>query len=275
MYELIHSSPAALEVIPEPKNYYKEIGEIRQKAAEETYDAGIESMMRGTRTDSRVAYQYFSEANAFVPHYKEVVEMLDKSEDEAMLRIVWRESGIGMWWSSTEVIWAIEALPFVELQHMNGYVQSDDPAKKNVALDLRITIEDYDESTPTITSSSQEIVDSVKVGEKKVKNVMVPVKEAIKGTYTEYKKTSESKGVVSITIREKKTGDLFFSREFTGRGQWTGTWSECKGDRRVFDSKHDCSSSEPYPNSASLREQAREQVQKDAIESLTKLLAHY
>jgi hypothetical protein len=274
MYEMIHSSPAALEVIPEPKNYYREVGELREKAADETYSAGIQAMMKGTRTDSRIAYQYFVDANRFVPRYKEVVELLCKSEDEATLRIVWQQSSFGMWWSSSDVISAIEALPFVDLQPMSAYVYSDDPNKKNVELELKISVGRYSEDSPSVTSSSENLVDSVKVGEKKGKNGMVPIMEAIKGTHTEYKKTVESKGTVSITISDKKTGSIVFSREYAGRAQWTGTWTKCEGDRRVFASKN-CNSSEPNPDSSSLREQAREQIQTEAIRTLENLLADY
>lgn len=274
MYEMIHSSPAALEVIPEPKNYYREIGEMREKAADETYSAGIQAMMKGTRGDSRIAYQYFVEANNFIPRYKEVVEMLVKSEDEATLRMVWEQQSFGMWWSSSEIIWAIEALPFVELQSRSEYVYSDDPNKRNVELEMKIFVDRYSEDSPSVSSSSENLVDSVKVGEKKGKNGMVPVMEAIKGTYTEYKKTVESKGTISITITDKKTGSVVFSREYIGHGQWSGTWTKCDGDHRVFKSKN-CSSSEPSPDSSSLRKQAREQIQNEVIRTLKNLLADY
>src|SRR5688572_82000 len=117
MYELIQSTPAALEIIKGPKNYYQEIGYLKERAADETYQAGIQSMMGGTRGDSRMAYQYFAETQAHVPDYKEVIEMMTKSEEEGTLRIVWEDKNSG--WSSKKIISALESLPFVELQRMD------------------------------------------------------------------------------------------------------------------------------------------------------------
>jgi len=273
MYELIHSSPAALEVVPEPKNYYKEIGELRDRAAAETYNAGIQSMMKGTRTDSRTAYQYFSETNVLVPQYKEVVEMLGKSEEEATLWMVW-DTGQPKWGPSSAIISAVDALPFVNLQPWKAYVSSDDPNKKNVALKLTISSLDYSEGAITSTSSSEQIIDSVQVGLKKVKNELVPLKQAIKGTYITHKETVRSTGTVYVHIRDTKSGVIVFSREFVGHGEWTGTWYQCEGDKRVFVSKQ-CDSRAPSPDSGLLHKQVEDEILASSIESLKRLLADY
>lgn len=274
MYELIYSSPAALEVVPEPKNYYKEIGELRHSVADETYEAGIQSMMKGTRTDSRTAYRYFSETNALVPQYKEVVEMLGKSEEKATLLVVW-DIGQPKWWGTTAITSAIDALPFVELQPWRTYVYSDDPNKKDVDLKLTISSLDYSEGTITSTSSSREVIDSVTVGQKKVKGVIVPTKQAIKGTYIEHNEKVKAKGTVYVTIRDTKSGVIFFTREFIGYGEWTGSWCECVGDKKVFGFSYRCDSRPPAPDSGLLRKQIEDQILATSIETLKNLLAEY
>ena len=275
MYDLINSSPAALEIIKDPKNYYKEIGVLREKAAEETYSAGIQSMMGGNREGSRKAVQYFTETISFAPQYKDVVEMLSQAEKEGTLKIVWDESGHGMWWHSSSIISAIDAMPFVDLQSNDDFVYSDDSGKKNFELEMNISVLNYSENQPVVTSTSVNLVDSVKVGEKKIKDVIVPIMEAIKGTYTTFEKKIESEGMVRITILDRKTGSKVFERKFKGNGQWTGSWNECSGDRRVFKSGQNCFSSESSPGMWDLWKQAEEQIQKDAIETLTTLLDDY
>jgi hypothetical protein len=275
MYDLINSSPAALEIIKDPRNYYKEIGELREKAAEETYAAGIQSMMTGNREGSRKAVQYFTETISFAPQYKDVVEMLCQAEKEGTLRIVWSESGHGMWWHSSSIISDIDAMPFVELQRNDDFVYSDDSGKKNFELEMNISVISYSESQPVVTSTSVDIVDSVKVGEKKINNVMVPIMEAIKGTYTVFEKKIESEGIVLITILDRKTGSKVFERRFKGIGQWTGSWNKCSGDRKAFKSGQNCFSFEPSPPMWDLQEQAEEQIQKDAIATLSTLLDDY
>jgi hypothetical protein len=88
MYEAIRQAPGALKVIRDPKSYYAEIGPLKEKAAEESYNAGIDALMKGTRDDAKRAYFNFADAQSFVPGYKDVVEYLDKSKFEATLKVV-------------------------------------------------------------------------------------------------------------------------------------------------------------------------------------------
>ncbi|HEY3430349.1 MAG TPA: hypothetical protein VGK39_06710 [Cyclobacteriaceae bacterium] len=275
LYDLINSSPVALEIIQEPKNYYKEIGDLREKAAEETYTAGIQSMMVGNREGSRRAVQYFNETISLAPQHKDVIEMLCQAEKEGTLRIVWKETGRGMWWHSSSIVSAIDAMPFVDLQRNDDFVSSDDSGKKNFELELNIAVLGYSEGSPTVSSTSVDIVDSVKVGEKKINNVMVPIMETIKGTYTTFEKKVESEGTVLISVLDRKTGSTVFERRFNGNGQWTGTWTKCSGDRRVFKTGQNCISFEPSPGMWDLEKKAEEQIQKDAIATLTTLLDDY
>ena len=275
LHDLIISSPGALGVIPKPKNYYQEIGDLRNKAAEETYTAGIQFMMVGNREGSRKAVQYFSETISLVPQYKDVVEMSSQAEKEGTLKIVWDESGHGMGWRSSSLISELDDMPFVDLKCTEDFVYSDESDKKNFELDLHIEVLGYSEGQPTMTSTVVEVVDSVKVGEKKVKGVTVPVMEVVKGTYTTFEKKIESEGKVLITILDRKTGLKVFERTFKGNGLWTGTWGKCAGDRRAFKSGQNCSSTEPSPGMWDLEKQTREQIQKDALATLTTLLDDY
>ena len=88
MYESIRQSPKALKIIKDPKNFYTEIGPLKEKAAEESYTAGIDALMKGNRNDAKKAYYNFADAQSFSPGYKDVVEYLDKSKDEATLKVI-------------------------------------------------------------------------------------------------------------------------------------------------------------------------------------------
>jgi tetratricopeptide (TPR) repeat protein len=88
MYESIRQSPKALKIIKDPKNFYNEIGPLKEKAAEESYNAGIDALMKGNREEAKKAYYNFADAQAFSPGYKDVVEYLDKSKDEATLKVI-------------------------------------------------------------------------------------------------------------------------------------------------------------------------------------------
>src|SRR6186713_3017267 len=88
MYEMIRQCPGCKTVVPNPKEYYNEIGPLKEKAAEESYNLGIEALMKGNRMDARKAYFNFNDTQKFIPGYKDVVEYLDKAKFEATLKVV-------------------------------------------------------------------------------------------------------------------------------------------------------------------------------------------
>jgi hypothetical protein len=88
LYEQIRTSPGALKVIPKPINKYKELTEVKGKAAEESYEAGIQSMLKNTRDDAKRAYFLFVEANALSPGYRESIEMMEQSKFNATIKVI-------------------------------------------------------------------------------------------------------------------------------------------------------------------------------------------
>jgi hypothetical protein len=273
--ELIKSSPAALSVIRTPKNYYTEIGEYKEKASEELYTAGIASMLKATRRDSRQAYFYFKECETFVPRYKEALEMMTQSEKDGTLNVLWEESSYDQWTSSANIIRSLDQIQFVDLVHKNVAVGELD--KKTFHLNMLVSILSYNESTPKVTKSEREITDSVKVGEKVVDNVKVPTYQKIKGKYISYEKLIESRGRVAVVLKDPKTGNIVLSQEFEGTGKWSGSWGACSGDDRVFTKaqRQACANGEPSPDKNILRNQAKENVDKAVTARLSSFLRDY
>lgn len=273
--ELVKSSPAALGVIRTPKTYYPEIGQLKEKASEELYAAGIQSMLKATRHDSRQAFFYFKECESFVPRYKEALEMMTQSERDGTLNVLYEETTHSYWTSSANFIKRIDEIQFIDLIHKNAAVAQLD--KKKFDLNMLVSILKYSEGKPVITKKEQEIIDSVKVGEKTVNNVKVPTYQKIKGKFISYEKKVESIGSISISIHDNKTGNIVFSEEFKGTGRWSGSWASCTGDSRVFNKnqKQTCEKREPEPDIDAMKKQAREQIDSDVYNRLSNFLKNY
>jgi len=88
LYEAVRQCPGCKKAVPNPKNYYTEIGPLKEKAADESYNAGIEALMKGERNEAKKAFFNFSDAQVFVPGYKDVIEYLDKAKFEATLKVI-------------------------------------------------------------------------------------------------------------------------------------------------------------------------------------------
>jgi len=88
MYEEINRSPGALRTIPNPKNYYAELEQARNNAAEESYNLGMQALGVNTKASAKEAYYYFKDANGFVRGYKDVVDKIDQAYWLATTKVV-------------------------------------------------------------------------------------------------------------------------------------------------------------------------------------------
>ena len=86
--ELIRSTPAAREIIPNPKSYTSELSLAHEKAAEERFQAGNNLLKQNTREAARDAFNHFSRADQLVPGYKNVNEQLNQAKKMATLNVV-------------------------------------------------------------------------------------------------------------------------------------------------------------------------------------------
>jgi hypothetical protein len=272
--ELVKSSPAALTVIRSPKNYYQEIGPLKEKASEELYNAGIASMLKASRKDSRDAYFYFKECENYVPRYKEALEMMTQSERDGTLSVMYEESNYNNWTSSANIVRQLDQIQFLDLTHKNVAVSQ---TARKFDLNMLVSIQNYSEGTPSVSKKESEIVDSVKVGEKVVNNVKVPTYQKIRGKYTTNEVKVESRGTISIVIIDTKTGNKVYSEDIQGVGHWKDSWGTCSGDQRVFSKsqKDACGKATPKPDSQALRKQVIEDVDKQAYSRLSSFLRGY
>jgi hypothetical protein len=88
MGDEIRRSPGALQVVPNPANYYAKLDEAKRNAAEEKYAAGIVALQFGTRDKAKLAYTYFKDAHAYIPGYKDVINMMDAALMAATIKVV-------------------------------------------------------------------------------------------------------------------------------------------------------------------------------------------
>lgn len=88
MYTEIQTSPGALKVIPNPKNYAAKLEEARQNAAEESYGAGVIALGMGTRDKAKEAHVLFKQVNEYVNGYKDVNQKIQDALWAATVKVL-------------------------------------------------------------------------------------------------------------------------------------------------------------------------------------------
>lgn len=262
----IKTSPAALQVIRNPVSKHAEIADLKKKAAEESYEAGIQSMMKGTRGGAIQAYYLFKEANEFDPGIKDVVELQSRAEYDATLRIVYTEQVYRNEWVATEPVINGLQLPFTRF-YTPAQAESE---KAPIHHTLLVEVMGYSEGRPSTTKSENIHKDSVAV-DRIVAGKKVKVYEPITGRSTLYEKKAASQGTIRVTIKERETAKQLMNNEINGIGNWTGGWARCSGDNRAIPERirKTCSQSEPEPDSQAMLKQARADVMKQLESTLS------
>ncbi len=84
----IRRTPAARQIINNPKSYSAELNMAYEKAAEIRYNLGLEELELNTKESARSAYENFVAADRFVAGYKNVRELLQEAKEDATIKVI-------------------------------------------------------------------------------------------------------------------------------------------------------------------------------------------
>lgn len=87
MHDQIQRCPGSSAVISKPISYQVKLADARQKAAEESYNAGIMALGMGDRANAKKAYYLFVNTNDFVPGYKDVSKRIEQALAMATIKV--------------------------------------------------------------------------------------------------------------------------------------------------------------------------------------------
>lgn len=86
--ELIRKNLYALQFVPNPKNYSKEITNITPLAVEELYAAGTDALNKNSREKAKEAFNFFHQLVQLNPEYKDVKTRITEAKNIATVNII-------------------------------------------------------------------------------------------------------------------------------------------------------------------------------------------
>ncbi|MFO7256734.1 MAG: hypothetical protein DIU61_003505 [Bacteroidota bacterium] len=242
MYEAIRQCPGCLKVIRNPKEYYSEIGPLKEKAAEESYNSGIAALMKGTREDAKRAYFLFQETNQYVEGYNDVLEYMDKAKFLATVKVVVEQIPVPARYDLSGGFFQDQIEEFLHRNYTDdGFVKFFTPEEaqsvnlQEVDQIMRIAFDDFSVGNVRMTEREETLTrDSVKIGETKVEGKTIPVYGTVKAKLTTYRKEVVSTGLLSMVILDARTGGVLTHRKFNGQYTWVSSWARFNGDERAL-----------------------------------------
>jgi hypothetical protein len=275
LYEQIRTSPGALKVIPNPVSKYNELNEVKNKAAEETYEAGIQAMLKNTREDAKRAFFFFTESNNYNPGYRESIEMIEQSKFNATLKVIVEPTFQNYNdWNFEPVVFGVRNNQFVKFYTPR---EAQDANLLQIDQFVKVVVNGYSEGRPNITKRVETFKDSVKVSEKTVNNQKVPVYEKISATITWFEKSITSRGSITLYIKDARSNAELRNSEIVSEERWTDRWATCTGDLRALSESNRkmCGTKEPFMNRDFLRNQTKRELDNKLANSLSGFYSQY
>ena len=271
----IRTCPGALKVIPNPVSKFDELKVAKQNAAEECYNAGVQSMLKNTRDDAKQAFFLFTDANNFSPGYQESIEMIQQSRFNATLKVIVDPTPQNYTnWNFDPVLFGTNVNQFVRF-----YSAQQAAEEKLAKADqyLRIIVGGYQESRPTLNKTAQAYTDSVSVGEKTVNNQKVPVRQLITASVTFYEKQITNSGTLKLVILDAGSNAEISNSNIVSQLGWSDRWASCAGDTRAIPQgiKGLCGKQEPYPGNGQLISQTKRDLDTKLASALHGFYRNY
>lgn len=275
LYDEIMRSPGAMQVIPRPVSKFEEIKEVKQKAAEESYEMGLQAMLKNTREDSKQAYFLFREANNLSPEYRESIEMGNQAKFDATLKVIVQPVMINQTtWNFEPILFGYRRNEFVRFYTLEE-AQKEDLKRIDQYLDL--VVNGYSESLPSISKRTHDEKDSVKTGEKKVNNVVVPIYTKVTAKVTTFTKTVRGMGSMTLAVTDGSSKAVIRSIPIKSEQVWTAEWAVYTGDLRALSKnlKQLTERKEPFMSNNYLREQVRQDLSQKLSGTLESFYRNY
>ncbi len=243
LYEAIKRSPGALNVIPNPRNFYTELVDSKNKAAEESYQEGLVAMDAKTREGAKKAYFCFMDADRYVPGYKDTQQRIPEAKFHATLKVLVNQIPIpSLRYQVTANFFQDKIQEYLNSFNSNEFVRYYTPVeaeRENLERPdqiLKLQFQDFVVGETHVKERVESLTkENVKVGEYEVaKDSIVDVMGTVKAKLTTFKKEVISTGVLNMIVFDARSENVLTSQNFTGQFAWLSEWGNFNGDERAL-----------------------------------------
>jgi hypothetical protein len=248
VYDEILRSPAALEVIPDPRLYNTEYEDARIKAAEARYALGereLPSARQGDRIAAKQAFDHYARADELMPGLRDVRARLEETRELAVVRIVIdpipipsRTLEVTNEFFYNQIVEYVRGSNFSPL--IEFYTAKEGDALKvrphqriQMAFDEFVIGQAFVKETVTERSRDSVVVGQVEVIENG-QTVKKDVYGVVKAKVHLFHKEVNSRGRLDCQILDEHSGGVLSQAKFPGSFTWGEYWGYFNGDERAL-----------------------------------------
>ena len=239
--DAINRCPAALNLIPNPTEYYTQLVAAKQRAAEYYYTEGEKALNMGTMEQARIAYNHFLKANEYVPDYKDLYEKIIESRELGTLRVVVQPPIVSNRYQIDADFFYTKLMSDITrrtYKHLVRFYTPEEAMAEQLYYphqELILNFEDFTVGNVRETSNTTEMVlEDVEIGVTKVDDKEQKVYGTVKAKFTSYRIELISEGVLSMQIVDPSTRRVINQQAFSNRTVWSSEWGSFNGDERAL-----------------------------------------
>jgi hypothetical protein len=230
-----------LQLVPNPEQFSRELGEILPLAAEEAYNLGVNQLRLNTIQSAREAFRHFTKADLYVSGYRDVKDKIEEALYLAIFKVVVRKPATPQNFSLTADFFYINLMAQMAQVTRGGFVRfyTEEEARNErlTSPDQYLVLDFVDFAVGNIRESknSSEVTrDSVLVGTTTVNGVKQTGYGKVKATLNTSRREEISQGTLSARIINAANNRAEEQRNFPGRYVWFNEWASFNGDERAL-----------------------------------------
>ncbi len=240
--KLIRSTPAARQIIQNPKTYTSEVNMAIEKAADERYIAGLNFIEQNTRETARTAFDHFRRCDRLIPGYKNVLEEMETAKELATYKVIVEAASVQTrtYKLSSEFFYnqVFEFLnrTYPQNRFVNFYSPGQAEQFRIEQPDFIVQMEFFDFSVGNLVRNEKE--------EELTKRVKVETKDTTRVSYKTYKaklKTFSDKvisgGRLNYRIIDFESNKLLRDNLIPGSFTWMNEYAIYVGDKEALNQK--------------------------------------
>jgi hypothetical protein len=240
LYDVIHSSPAALSIVT-PKDYRTAITGAQENAAEVRYERGVELLEKNDKASARRAYDEFAAALSLLPNYRNAAELRDESFNRGVVNVVVSEMQI----SSSYFQFSADQFRDVLIRNLqqrnvNRFVQFTDERiarSNNLQPDeyLELRFYDFVVGQTYVDRSQRDVSKEIVTGSyKDTSGKLINKYETVRATVYLTRASVVSKGLLDYRLIDVTNNNVISTNRLPGSYTWVNEFGSFKGDKRAL-----------------------------------------
>ncbi|WP_147243609.1 tetratricopeptide repeat protein [Chitinophaga flava] len=240
LYDLIHSAPAALQVVT-PKDYRDAITGALENAAENRYDRGIALMNKGDKASARQAYEEFGAALKLVSNYRDAKNMMEEAFQAGIVHVVVSEIDVrSPYFQFSADQFRDYLVRTLQQRSINRFVVFHDERyarNENIQPDEYISLRfmDFVVGQTFVDRLQRDVQKEIVTGTTKdTSGKVINIYTTVKATLFITKKTVVSKGLLDYQITDTYNGKILRTDRIPGSYTWLNQFGTYRGDQRAL-----------------------------------------